>query len=706
MLIKENNIYMELCLEKEKSAKLLYCSANERPKVATIKDDYRYTLAEMQVSGFCQLDHHGNKHTGSSPSLLMTYDEHKDYRNEQGRKLEITQSYEELYITTHIQFYDKVQVIRTWNEVKNCSDKTYPMEYISSFALTGLSLGSDKVRDEDGIIYIPHNTWKGEAQWKSYTMQELGYDVLEDFSMKRIELSKTGTWTTSEHLPMGCYYNQTLDHSITFQIETNGSWHWEISDIVGELYLQLSGPTYQENQFMKCIKPGDTFVSAKAAIAFSKGEFQSGIRELTKYRRRIRRENEDNEKLPVIFNDYMNCLMGDPTTEVLKPLIDSAKDAGCEYFCVDCGWYADGNWWAGVGEWLPSERRFPNGIEEVIQYIRDKDMIPGLWLELEVMGINCEKFKQVSPEWFFQRNGAPIIDHLRYQLDFRNPEVVEFATGVVTRLVEEYGVGYIKMDYNIDAGPGTDLHTDSVGAGLLEHGRAYQDWVFEMFKRYPELIIENCSSGGMRMEYSMLEMHSIQSVTDQTDYIQNSVIAANCATACTPEQAAMWSYPLKEGTEEEAIYNMVTSMLFRIHQSGYLGQIGEERLGHVVDGIEYYKTIRQDIKESLPFWPLGLATMHSEYIAYGCTTPEKIYLAVWRTSGEGEKVCDIPLEYVKDLMKSEAPEKNIEKALSKSEIATCAYPTTKETKFSYNSDEHVLQVNLEAKTARIFEISL
>ena len=114
--------------------------------------------------------------------------------------------------------------------------------------------------------------------------------------------------------------------------------------------------------------------------------------------------------IPVIFNDYMNCLMGDPTTEVLKPLIDAAAESGCEYFCVDCGWYSDGHWWDGVGEWLPSDRRFPGGIGEVIRYIRDKGMVPGLWLELEVIGINCPMVSKVSKDCFFQRNVRPIID--------------------------------------------------------------------------------------------------------------------------------------------------------------------------------------------------------------------------------------------------------------------------------------------------------
>ena len=43
---------------------------------------------------------------------------------------------------------------------------------------------------------------------------------------------------------------------------------------------------------------------------------------------------------PVIFNDYMNCLFGDPTTDKLIPLIDAAAEAGCEYYCIDCGWYS------------------------------------------------------------------------------------------------------------------------------------------------------------------------------------------------------------------------------------------------------------------------------------------------------------------------------------------------------------------------------
>ena len=68
-------------------------------------------------------------------------------------------------------------------------------------------------------------------------------------------------------------------------------------------------------------------------------------------------------------------------------------------------------------------------------------------------------------------------DRSRWQLDFRNPEVVAHANEVIDRLIRDYHVGYIKMDYNIEPGIGTELNADSVGDGLLGHERAYLAWL-------------------------------------------------------------------------------------------------------------------------------------------------------------------------------------------------------------------------------------
>ncbi|CAM4011764.1 glycoside hydrolase family 36 protein [Cohnella lubricantis] len=689
-VINENNLYFVLGVTESDDVRLLHLSST--PPDVILKDEKqqkRARLVEVHVTGENQNDHHGSKHTGSMPGGRLKYKNFKDDRNQYGRKLEITLQDDGLIVTSHLQFYDNVQVVRSWTVVENIGGESKGLEYISSFALTGICHQRQSGWENEGHLYIPHNTWYGEAQWKKQSMAGLGMYQVNDFSMKRVALSSSGTWPCSEYLPMGCYESTDGGRAIMWQIENNGAWHWEISDIANQLYLQLSGPTERESHWWKLLRPGEAFETASAAIAFVNGGFDEAVGELTKYRRKIRRNHIDNEKLPVIFNDYMNCLFGDPTTEKLIPLIDAAAETGCEYFCIDAGWYSDGEWWDGVGEWLPSTARFPGGIQEPLNYIRKKGMIPGLWLELEVMGMNCPLVNVVSDEWFFKRHGKPVIDHGRYQLDFRNPEVVQHADRVIERLVKDYGVGYIKMDYNIDAGFGTEVGADSFGDGLLQHNRAYLIWLDSIFDRYPDLVIENCGSGGMRMEYSLLSRHSIQSVTDQTDYRRMAAIAAASPSAVTPEQAAIWSYPLKEGDKEEVIFNMVNSLLLRIHQSGHLAEISNERLTLVKEGISCYKEIRNDIRSSLPFWPLGLPTFTDEWISLGLSCDYKLYLAVWRLNGTNSDV-NIPIKH----------------AYGKKSAVRCIYPQEQRCSYKWDEANSCLNVRLENHNARLFEIYL
>ena len=233
-------------------------------------------------------------------------------------------------------------------------------------------------------------------------------------------------------------------------------------------------------------------------------------------------------------------------------------------------------------------------------------------------------------------------DHGRYQLDYRNPEVCCYADGILDRVIRDYGVGYIKNDYNINAGPGTDFSADALGDGLLEHNRAYLAWMDAMMARHPGLVVENCASGGMRMDYASLSHHSIQSTSDQTDYRLTGIIAAAAVSAVTPEQAAVWSYPIKNASEEETIFNMVNGILLRIHQSGRIHEIAPSCLALVKEGIAYYKTIRKLIRRGQPVWPLGLARFGAPWASFGMISGKTTLLAVWRFAGKRSSI-DISL---------------------------------------------------------------
>lgn len=710
--IEEDGIYLVFGVTKENQLKLFHFSAKplseqEEKKLTENETFLRegFQLVQVNFSGYNRpYEKHGNKHIVTAPGYMLTFVDMKDERNETGRVLTFIQKDEGTgaRVVTTWQFYQGTTTIRMQSEVTNEGTEVQTLEYISSFYYLGIEKEGEMSSDDKMQLTFAHNGWQKEMNFHTYSFPALGLPQTQPTvyqrTSKTIELTNTGNWSTKEYLPMGYLSNEEADTAIYWQIEHNGSWHAEISDQNDHFYLALSGPTEVQSHWFQNLKPGESFTTVPVAVGVSDADFAKAIGQLTKYRRMIRRVNKDDENLPVIFNDYMNCLFGDPTTEKELPLIDAAAEAGCEYYVIDAGWYAPGLWWDSVGEWQESRERFPGGIKEVTDYIRGKGMVPGVWLELEVMGINCEKAKNAPDDWFFIRHGKRVFDRSRYQLDFRNPAVIDHVNEVIDRVINEYGVGYIKMDYNIEPGIGTELDADSVGAGLLAHERAYLAWLDSVFKKYPDLVIENCSSGGLRIDYALLSRYSIQSTSDQEDYQNYASIAVNAPAGLTPEQAAVWSYPQRNGDKEETIFNMVNAMLLRIHQSGHLAELSPERVALVKEGISYYKEIRSDIKKALPDWPIGLADTRATFLCGALKTENKAYLAVFRRDKdeeddrtmvriplahlfEGEKKLSVKLAYPQEAMKE-----NVE--------------------YTYEADRKVLAVDFKKKVmARIFEVT-
>ena len=153
-----------------------------------------------------------------------------------------------------------------------------------------------------------------------------------------------------------------------------------------------------------------------------------------------------------------------------------------------------------------------------------------------------------------------MVKNSRFLLDFRNPAVIAYLDQVIARLVNEYGVGYIKMDYNVDtlAGHGAQCRQLRARPAWSTTGPTWRgSTVFG--NRYPDLVIENCGSGGGRMDYAMLSRLQIQSATDQEDYLKLPAILTGSSAAVLPEQLACWSYPLQTADADQASFNMVTA---------------------------------------------------------------------------------------------------------------------------------------------------
>jgi alpha-galactosidase len=599
-------------------------------------------VVEVQVVGLDQHADHGLGSTNTQTGARLRHHATRDT----GDVLEIEQRWQQVAVTTRLRFVPDQPVLQASTTVTCLGPQPIDLDYVSSFCFTGFERGGLTAHAERFALHVPHNTWCGEAQWQAASLPAVGLFEAVSNGLSRYTYGAQGTWSSCGHLPMGALEDRECGTTVAWQIEHHGSWLVEYAYHGQRLGMRLSGPTHNEHHWSKKLAPGASFTGVPVAVTVVEGGLQEALCALTTYRRVLRKKHRDHRELPVIFNDYLNCLSGDPTTAKLLPLIEAAAAAGCEYFTIDRGWYAEGPWWNGVGAWQPAGGRFPGGITEVLSYIKKKGMIPGLWLELEVMGVECPLVEKVPAAWFFHRRGQRVIDQGRYQLDFRHPGVLAHANAVIDRLVVQYGVGYLKMDYNLNAGVGTELDADSAGDGLLQHQRAYLAWLDRVLERHPKLVLENCASGGLRLDYALLARHPLQSFSEQTDYRTNALIAAAAASACTPEQAAIWSYPLREGTRDEVIVNMVNTLLLRVQVSGHLGELTGECRALVHEGIAVYKTIRTSIPQSLPLWPLGLPTLGDTWAAFGLSADDgTTLLAVWRLS-DSSPVNELPLPHL------------------------------------------------------------
>ena len=643
-------------------------------------------LAEVRLAGEGNADASSERLVGGSTGRRLRYVAHAETADGETRSLtvEMQDPATRLTVRTSFTVRGDVPVATAETEVVNDGSGPVGVQFVSSLVVGGLT-GHAENWWRDHHVSVAQNSWFREAVWVRRSLGDVGIDDIglaqwgHPGSRASFGLTGRGSWSSGGHLPMGLLSGG--GRSMLWQIEHNGPWRWEIGDLHGDLYLLASGPTDQAHDWSITLAPGEAFRSVPAAMAWGASD-DDAFAAMTEHRRRIRRPHPDDERLPVIFNDYMNCLSGDPTSAKLAPLIDAAAAAGAEYFCIDAGWHAeDGDWWSDVGDWMPSTWRFDAGLEGELAKIRSRGMIPGLWIEPEVVGVNSAVARTLPDEAFFQRDGARIVESGRHQLDFRHPAARAHLDAVIDRFVAEYGVGYLKFDYNIDITQGTDAADDAPGAGQLGHSRAYLGWLRAVMDRHPGLVIENCASGGQRLDYALLALHPVQSTSDNQDPLLYAPIAAAAPTAVTPEQSAVWSYPQPDWSDERNAFTMVNSLLGRVHLSGRVDLLDPDQTALVIEAVNAYKGYRERLRHGRPFWPLGLPSWHDDLIALGMDCGEETYVTVWRRGGAVDVEIPLPSFAGVDLE------------------AVPIYPTTLPTDVSWRPESGVLALGLPDEPA-------
>ena len=420
----------------------------------------------------------------------------------------------DLQVDLHFRAYQKEDVITQWVEVRNNEKGSVQLKnYYSSFI---------DLKAESYYLTHFHGAWAGEM-FKVDEKLESGIKSIESRKGVRATQTENPSFILSlNHLATedeGECYGGALawsgNYKLVFEVD-----EWEHLNILSGINPFLS--TY-------LLKTGDTFTSPSMVLTYSsKGQGQVS-RNFHDWSRRYALVDGFSPR-PVVLNSWEGAYFNfdEPT---LTNMMDEAAKMGVEMFVLDDGWFGNkyprNNDRAGLGDWQTNKEKLPHGLDYLIKHAQADGLQFGLWIEPEMVNPKSE-LAEKHPEWIVQSPGREKIT-MRNQLllDLSNPQVQNFIWNTIDSLLTTNpDIAYIKWDAN--------RHVEQVGSTYLPKDEQTHFWVdyikglygiYEKVRaKYPNLILQACSSGGGRLDFGSLKYHNEFWASDDTDPLQRLFI--------------------------------------------------------------------------------------------------------------------------------------------------------------------------------------
>jgi alpha-galactosidase len=338
----------------------------------------------------------------------------------------------------------------------------------------------------------------------------------DTFNIQTVRADRHGSvWMENGHDGRSSWNNIPLmtvccgNSAVTAGLEWSGLWWMQGSGKAdGECKLFCHIPV--DNLVLK---PGEELELPAAHYVFSGGGLDGASNAVRRYiKDRILPEPACGKPEPAVTYNHWFGLGPDISEDLMKAQFRKAADLGIEYAVLDAGWYGgceEGNFQTGVGNWEVTDTdKFPDGLEPLAAYAEDQGLKFGIWFEVERAHRNSA-WAQAHPDWFIDTGG----DYLHINLSV--PEAVDACIDTVQKTIDSLDVKWVKLDYNI--GPKRFWEKqDPTGKIQFPYIKGLYRFFDALREKNPDLIIENCSSGGRRIDLGTMSHTHIQNLTDQT----------------------------------------------------------------------------------------------------------------------------------------------------------------------------------------------
>ena len=442
--------------------------------------------------------------------LLRSHWEWSDFsqtEEENGLKavLELRHAVRPVVVRVHT-LLDGTPILTRWLEIENCSEK--PAALSSAFPWSGVlqtcAYDIDEEASPYSVGYFIDTHWGNEGDFDWRALPRAGYRI-------------DGRYRRGRHRhPFFVLRNRQGGEQFVGTLAWSGGYAFEFDVDDGDsregsrLWFR-AGPDGPAP--LRVIAPGETVTTPEMHMGVVIGDFDDSIQALHDHLRTsvIPPQNPEHAGLVVSGIGPEQEL----TPELIFSEIDACADAGAEVFLIDASWYTPphGSWHATVGDWQVSLERFPGGLKPFRDYVHDKGMKFGLWMDGERVGPESRIAKE-HPEWLARPYGDE--GGLGGMIDLTRPEVAEWMESEIDRLIVEHELDLFRLDYNV-GNIGAGAYSEQ--SGFVENAYwRYYEAVYGIYgrlsARHKNVIFQNCASGGARTDVGMVRYFDHTWVTD------------------------------------------------------------------------------------------------------------------------------------------------------------------------------------------------
>jgi alpha-galactosidase len=419
----------------------------------------------------------------------------------------------------HLRWFEDTALFEQWQVIRNEGNKSQHVSRLDSF-----------------MLQLPP---------AAYELYYFDSDWGQEYELKQMPLTETITLETyvgrsskGKH-PWFALVNGNGE-IFSGSVAWSGNWIIRFEVLAGGVII--SGGL-NNRHFTKELAPGQSVISPKAILVLGKDLNDVSQQYADIGRRQWYPHNNLSSKLPIEWNHWWSYEDREINETKFRKNIQAAAKLGIDICTLDAGWFGpddyDADWYTHRGDWdHVNLARFPGGIRQLSEATHKHGMAFGLWCEIEGLG-NAARLAQEHPNFVATRAGQS----LGY-ICLGNPQARAWAYETLDRLITAYNLDWIKLDFNVDPGFGCDRtdHGHGNGDGLFEHYLGYYRVLDFLRETHPELILENCSSGGLRIDLGIMQHTHLTFLSDPDWPVHSLQVFWGASLMLAPEVCLHWSF--------------------------------------------------------------------------------------------------------------------------------------------------------------------